>query len=56
MNNSAPVPTPMVVNKHYSEDDGVLLKDSRIYKQIIGALHYLINTRPDNMFAVNRLS
>ena len=47
---------PMVRNfKKFVTLDSELV-DPRIYKQLIGSLMYLVNTRPDICFAVNTLS
>jgi hypothetical protein len=48
--------TPMITNwkkLHASESQ---LVDSTLYRQLIGSLMYLVNTRPDICFAVNTLS
>ena len=48
--------TPMITNwKKFdmSEDDEA---DPTFYRQLIGSLMYLVNTRPDICYAVNILS
>jgi hypothetical protein len=56
MGDSRPMTTPMITNwkkLHASESQ---LMDSTLYRQLIGSLMYLVNTRPDICFAVNTLS
>jgi hypothetical protein len=56
MGDSRPMTTPMITNwkkLHVSESQ---LVDSTLYRQLIGSLMYLVNTRPDICFAVNTLS
>jgi hypothetical protein len=56
MEDSRPMTTPMITNwkkLHASESQ---LVDSTLYRQLIGSLMYLVNTRPDICFAVNTLS
>jgi hypothetical protein len=48
--------TPMIANwkkLHASESQ---LVDSTLYRQLIGSLMYLVNTKPNICFAVNTLS
>lgn len=52
----APVPTPMVTGRQFSKTEGEPLKDPTMFRQAIGSLQYLINTRPDIAFSVNKLS
>ena len=48
--------TPMDSNLKLLADDSSELVDVTQYRQIIGSLMYLTNTRPDICFAVNTLS
>ena len=51
-----PMSTPMITNwakLHASEGE---LVDPTLYRQLIGSLMYLVNTRPDMSFAVNTLN
>ena len=48
--------TPMDSNLKILADDSLELVDVAHYRQIIGSLMYLTNTRPDICFAVNTLS
>ena len=48
--------TPMVTNwKKLHASEGELV-DPTLYRQLIGSLMYLVNSRPDLCFAVNTLS
>ena len=56
MGDCRPMSTPMITNwkkLHASETE---LVDPTLYRQLIGSLMYLVNTRPDICFAVNSLS
>jgi hypothetical protein len=48
--------TPMAINLKLLSDKSSELGDPTMYKQLIGSLMYLVNTRPDICFAVNTLS
>ena len=48
--------TPMDSNLKLLADDSSELVDVTQYRQIIGSLMYITNTRPDICFAVNTLS
>jgi hypothetical protein len=50
------MPTPMVMDlkKMNDVDSGEI--DPLLYRQLIGSLMYLVNTRPDICYAVNVLS
>ena len=48
--------TPMYSNLKLLADDSLELVDVTHYRQIIGSLMYLTNTRPNICFAVNTLS
>jgi hypothetical protein len=48
--------TPMVTNLKNIDNSDLELVDPNIYKQLIGSLMYLVNTRPDICFLVNTLS
>jgi hypothetical protein len=51
-----PMNTPMEAKLKLLVDTSSKLIDATLYKQIIGSLMYLMNTRPDICFAVNTLS
>jgi hypothetical protein len=48
--------TPMVTNLKKLRDSDSDLVDPSTYRQLIGSLMYLVNTRPDICFVVNTLS
>jgi hypothetical protein len=48
--------TPMETNLKLLVDTSSELVDATLYRQIIGSLMYLTNTRPDICFAMNTLS
>jgi hypothetical protein len=50
------MPTPMVTNLKLLSDTSSEIVDVTMYRQMIGSLMYLTNTRPDICFAVNTLS
>ena len=56
MLNCKALSTPMDSNLKLLTDDSSELVDVTLYRQIIGSLMYLTNTRPDICFAVNTLS
>ena len=56
MEDCRPMLTPMITNcKKLHAFEGELV-DPTLYRQFIGSLMYLVNTRPDLCFAVNTLS
>ena len=50
------VDTPLEVNVKYRRDEGELLPDPTMFRQLIGSLNYLTITRPDISFAVQQVS
>ncbi|KAF7843961.1 putative copia-type protein [Senna tora] len=56
MSDFAPVSTPMVTGRQFSKLEGSLMKDPSLYRQIVGSLQYLLTTRPDFAYSVNKLS
>ncbi|KAG8475410.1 hypothetical protein CXB51_032233 [Gossypium anomalum] len=55
MTNAKSVPTPMVSSSMLSKDEGDPLADPTEYRSIAGALQYIVLTRPDIAYAVNRV-
>ncbi|KAL1225404.1 Retrovirus-related Pol polyprotein from transposon RE2 [Cardamine amara subsp. amara] len=53
---SKPVSTPMVDHPPLTGNSGSLLDDPAEYRLVIGSLQYLLFTRPDISYAVNKLS
>jgi hypothetical protein len=56
MEDCKPISTPMITNLKKVITSDSKLVDPRIYKQLIGSLIYLVNTRPDICFSMNTLS
>jgi hypothetical protein len=56
MEDSSPMTTPMITNLKKLHSYESQLVDSTLYRQLIGSLMYLVNTRPDICFVVNTLS
>ena len=56
MQDCKPVLTPMEQNLKLSKFEGGEKVDSNTYRQLIGSLIYLTNTRPDLSYAANILS
>jgi hypothetical protein len=50
------MPTPMVMDLKKMSDTDSREGDPQLYRQLIGSLMYLVNTRPDICYAVNVLS
>ena len=58
MLNCRPMSTPMETNLHKLKESTSKTKfaNPTLYRQIIGSLIYLVNTRPDICYAINALS
>ena len=56
MEDCRPMSTPMITNWKKLHAFGGEWVDPTLYRQLIGSLMYLVNTRPDLCFAVNTLS
>jgi hypothetical protein len=56
MGDSRPMTTPMITNWKKLHASKSQLVDSTLYRQLIGSLMYLVNTRPDICFVVNTLN
>jgi hypothetical protein len=48
--------TPLEVNVKLCQEEGELLSDPSLYRQLVGSLNYLTITRPDISFAVQQVS
>jgi hypothetical protein len=56
MGDSRPMATPMITNWKKLHAYESQLVDPILYRQLIGSLMYLVNTRPDICFSINTLS
>ncbi|CAL1403910.1 unnamed protein product [Linum trigynum] len=56
MSDARPAPTPLSATAKLALVDGTPPADITLYKQAVGSLQYLLCTRPDIAFAVNKLS
>ena len=56
MENSKPVQTPLATSSSLQLHDGSPPADATLYRQTVGSLQYLLISRPDIAFAVNKLS
>ena len=56
MEDCRPMVTPMITNWKKLNASESELVDPTLYRQLIGSLMYLVNTRPDICFAVNTMS
>ena len=48
--------TPLEVNMKYRSEEGDLLPNPTIFRQLVGSLNYLTIPRPDISFAIQRAS
>ncbi|CAL1399312.1 unnamed protein product [Linum trigynum] len=56
MTDAKPVDTPMAASTTLTLADGTPPTDATRFRQVVGALQYLVYTRPDIAFSVNKLS
>jgi hypothetical protein len=56
MQGANPNSTPMTTGKPLSKLDNAAFEDPHLFRSVVGALQYVIITRPDISFAVNRVS
>lgn len=54
--NLRPASTPMIEHQDLQSDEGDTIPDVKAFRRIIGSLQYMVLTRPDIQYAVNRLS
>ncbi|KAG8480454.1 hypothetical protein CXB51_024676 [Gossypium anomalum] len=54
MAKSKPSPTPMVTSCKLSAHEGTPIEDERLFRSVVGALQYVVITRPDIAFSVNK--
>jgi len=55
MHEAKSVSTPMPSTMKLTATDGTPMEDKSLYRSVVGALLYLVNTSPDISFAVNKL-
>ncbi|KAG8479763.1 hypothetical protein CXB51_029589 [Gossypium anomalum] len=55
MEGSKATPTPMTTTCQLSVNEGQPVADAHVYRSIVGALQYVVITRPDIAFAVNKV-
>ena len=51
-----PMDTPLPRNQRKEDATSTEVVDYTVYRQLVGSLMYLVNTRPDICYAVNQLS
>jgi len=56
MTNCTSVATPMVTIREFSTNDGEKMTDPTLYRKAIGSLQYLLTTRSNITFFVDKLS
>ena len=56
MEDCRPMSTPMIIKCKKLHDSDSQLVDPALYRQMIGSLMYLVNTKPDICFAANTMS
>ena len=56
MDQSKPAHNPIFLGYKLSKDEGGVIVDNTLYKQVVGNLLYLTATRSDVMFAVSLIS
>jgi len=51
-----PVASPMTTNEKLQKNDDAVKMDSKIFRNLVGSLIYLTNSRPDILFSVSIIS
>jgi hypothetical protein len=56
MEDCKPMDTPLLGNWRKEDATSREVVDATVYRQLVGSLMHLVNTRPDIFYAVNQLS
>ena len=56
MQDCKPIDTPLPGGWRKEDATSTKVVDATVYRQLVGSLMYLVNTRPDICYAVNQLS
>ena len=56
MHGCKPIETPLPGGWRKEDATSAEVVDATVYRQLVGSLMYLVNTRPDICYAVNQLS
>lgn len=56
LQDSSPIDTPLELNVKCGHEEGDLLSDQTLFRQLVGILNYLTTTRSDISFAVQHVS
>ena len=56
MQGCKPIDTPLLGNLREEDATSIEVVDATVYRQLVGSLMYLVNTRLDICYAVNQLS
>jgi len=55
MDATKPLPTPMKTNLHLKKDASSAMHDPSLFRSIVGALQYMLITRPKLSYVVNKV-
>ncbi|XP_068498444.1 uncharacterized mitochondrial protein AtMg00810-like [Phaseolus vulgaris] len=53
---SKPYPTPMVSNTRLQQNSSEIFSDPTLYRSVVGTLQYLLVTRPELSYFVNKVA